>query len=102
MSSLCQKETEKIELITQATSIKAEQDHKTDVPHQGCALGRIWCPVSGCENYRGRGYKYSYFKKHICAHNAILVQSAEEREIKSHACFQIGEPMFCAKVAAEW
>ena len=59
-------------------------------------LGRILCPVTGCKNNYGRGYIRSYFiYKHIHAHNAILTQSAEEREKVSHALSEYGNNVLC-------
>ena len=43
-------------------------------------LDRIWCPVSGCGNFGGRGYKRSYIVKHLNSHTEILKARAEERE----------------------
>ena len=54
--------------------------HRADVSNHESALGRITCHVTGRKNNGGRGYKHSYFKKHICAYNAILIQSTEETE----------------------
>ena len=53
------------------------------------------CPVTGCKNNGGLGYKDSYFSKHISAHNAILVQSAEEREKVTHALGEYGNNVLC-------
>ena len=51
--------------------------------------------LQGCKNFGGRGYKYSYFKTHICAHNAILTQKAEERENVAHLLSELGTSVLC-------
>ena len=43
-------------------------------------LDRIPCPITGCGNFGGRGYKRSYIVKHLNSHTAVIKASAGERE----------------------
>ena len=58
------------------------QDYKPKITNSSepeVALDRIWCPISGCENFGGRGYKRSYIVKHLNSHNDVLMASEEKK-----------------------
>ena len=66
----------------------------THDPKENVMSGRL---VTGCNNNWGKGYKSSYFGKHLYTHKTILLKSADEREKVTYELQKFGNRVLCKR-----
>ena len=76
--------------------IQGEQ-YEHPVPNPKVTLSRISCPVKGCRNCGGKGYKRSYIFQHLKSHVAELLASQPEREELNKVLSTFSNHICCKK-----
>ena len=81
--------------LSSSVQVKGEIDSERTEMKQNIISDRLHCLITGCNDICGKGYKASYFGKHIHSHKLILRKSSDEREKVTLALQKWGNRVLC-------